>query len=531
LIGRQDRSPARSRRLRMTNETHSVPIVPKRRLGFLMVMGVMAAIMTMVVGPSVSAGQEQLPDEGISRAIQSAFLDDSAIDSESLTVEVREGIVTLEGTVGNLLARERSQRIAETIRGVRSVVNLIEVQHAEGRSDHEIREDVEEALLADPATYSFRVFSEVEDGIVTLSGTVNSAAERRLAESVAKSVRGVRGLLSQIVVDPPDLRGDREIEREIQQVLRWDILVDDALLAVHVDRGEVVLSGVVGSAAEKGRARLNAWVPGVRSVDATYISVADWLRDEDLQRGKFVPVPDHEIEEAIQRALFLDPRVLESDVFIEAEHGVVTLEGTVPTLRARRGAEQVAWSTVGVVSVHNELEVEPAALHSDAHISLRVSEAMERDALVEADDITISVAAGIVTLMGSVDSYFQRAQADLIASRVAGVLEVHNFLEVTDESAPLLYDPFIQDFDPAAFPWYHFEPVPTRASDEAIKESIEERLFWSPYVENSLVRVTVEDGVATLRGTVTSLREKWAATASAFRGGAVRVNNLLVIPR
>ncbi len=512
----------------MRSETRSVPVLPTGRLGFMMAM---AALMAMVLGPSVSAGQEEVSDETITRAIQSGWLDDFAVDPEHLTLEVRDGVVTLEGEVENLLAKERARRIAETIRGVRSVVNLIAVQPGRYRTDHEIREDVEEALLADPATYGFRILSEVEDGVVTLSGTVNSDAERRLAESLARSVRGVRAIDSRIVVDPPDMRGDREIEREVQQMLRWDVLVDDALLAVHVLDGEVTLSGVVGSAAEKGRARLNAWVPGVKSVDATYITVAEWLRDEDLRRDKYVHTPDHEIEEAVERALLLDPRVLGSDVFVDSEQGVVTLEGTVPTLRARRGAEQVAWSTVGVVSVDNQLEVSPADLHSDAHIGMRVQEAIERDALLEEEDITVSVAAGIVTLQGSVASYFERAQADLVASRVTGVMEVHNFLDVADEARPLLYDPFLQDFDPAAFPWYHFEPVPSRVSDEVIKESIEERLFWNPYVESGLVRVTVEDGVATLRGTVTSMREKWAATASAFRGGAVRVNNLLVIPR
>jgi hypothetical protein len=66
-------------------------------------------------------------------------------------VETIEGVVTLSGTVSNLLARDRAVMIAESIKNVRSVINEIEVMPVE-RADSEIRNDVTASLVTDPIT-------------------------------------------------------------------------------------------------------------------------------------------------------------------------------------------------------------------------------------------------------------------------------------------------------------------------------------------------------------------------------------------
>jgi osmotically-inducible protein OsmY len=77
------------------------------------------------------------------------------------------------------------------------------------------------------------------------------------------------------------------------------------------------------------------------------------------------------------------------------------------------------------------------------------------------------------------------------------------------------------------FDWYYFEPEVTMKRDGEIKEEIKDELFWSPFVDADQVFVRVEEGVATLTGTVDSWTEYNAATENAYEGGATKVNNQL----
>ncbi len=115
--------------------------------------------------------------------------------------------------------------------------------------------------------------------------------------------------MNNIDVDFETTRQDVEIKTEIEETLEWDVLVDDALIDVKAKDGDVTLSGVVGSAAEKREARLDAWVAGVKSVDASDLEVERWARDKDLRKNKYVTKSDEEIEDAVEDALLYDPRV------------------------------------------------------------------------------------------------------------------------------------------------------------------------------------------------------------------------------
>lgn len=497
----------------------------------MVVLTTFAVFLFALFTPTTSECQTPPNDAEITQAVTAEISHDPAVEAEAVGVTTADGVVTLKGTVESLLLKNRAERIAETAKGVRSVVNLLEVEPAQGRSDREIRRDVEAALLTDPAADSYEILTEVSDGIVTLTGTVDSFAEKLLAESVAESVRGVRGIVDEIALNPEPVRRDEEIQGDVEGMLRWDVLVDDALIDATVDAGRVVLRGVVGSAAEKRRATEDAWVSGVRDVDASRLTVARWARDQELRGDKYEDVTDEEIEAAVKRGLFYDPRVLEATVFADSRNGVVTLSGTVDNLRARRAAEDVARSTVGVRDVDNQITVDPEAPPSDAEIGLKIEEAVERDPLLSSDSVEAAVDAGKVTLIGTVGTPFERARADHLASQVSGVRAVQNLLDVEEWGDPLLHDPFIEDYDPSGFPWYHYRPGSPGASDEAVEEAVEQELLWSPFVDSRTIMVTVEDGVATLTGTVGSARERRRATLNAYEGGAVHVQNDLEIRR
>lgn len=467
----------------------------------------------------------KINDENITRWITNTFIEDEGVSGYWIDVQTKNGIVTLSGRTDNILAKERAVRIAETVKGVRSVVDNIQVD-APMRKDAEIRSDVMAALLGDPATDSWEIQASVKDGVVTLTGTVDSWQEKQLAAKVAKKVRSVKDLKNFIDVEYRTERSDLEIREEVERMLEWDMLIDDALVDVKVINDKVFISGTVGSAAEKSEVILDAWVAGAKSVEASDLDVASWARDRRFRKDKYVLKKDSEITDAAEDAMFYDPRVNSFDVHVSAEDGVVSLSGIVDNLKAKRAAEKDARNTVGVWDVRNYILVRPD-MPSDETIEKNVKKALKRDPYVEKDEITVSVINNIVYLSGIVDSYFEKAQADDVASLVYGVVDVKNNLEINDDRIVPYYDPYLYDW--YAYDWYNY-PVPVPAlSDWEIKKEIEDELWWSPYVDEDQVTVTVDDGVATLTGTVDTMNERKAARNNAFEGGAVAVDNDLKV--
>jgi osmotically-inducible protein OsmY len=133
----------------------------------------------LLLTSSVLHAADEPGDASIISAIERRMLTDGGVRSHSMEVRASNGIVTLSGSVDNILARDRAIEIARSINGVRSVVNMIEVKASE-RSDEEIRRDVRDALEADPVTDYLQIGVKVENGVVTLTGTVGSYGEKAL---------------------------------------------------------------------------------------------------------------------------------------------------------------------------------------------------------------------------------------------------------------------------------------------------------------------------------------------------------------
>ncbi len=478
------------------------------------------------------AGTEYQPptlsDEGIENAIEGELISDSGVSYLKVDVEVADGIATLKGEVDNLLAKERAEHLAETVRGVRAVVSRIDVTLEDPPSNAEIEQWIVEALALDPATDSYEVDVEVRDeGSVTLTGVVQSWRESQLVAQVAKGIRGVREVQNRVTIRIPEARPDREIREEVEAALHWNSLVDDGLINVSVADGTVTLKGVVGSAAEKRHARMSARVGGVEKVDDEDLEVARWARDDELREHKYVYKSDGEIEEAVQDALLYDPRVSSFDVDVEVRYGVVTLRGIVDNLRAKRHAAEDARRTVGVGRVENQLKVR-SDLVDDMLIGKAVTAALDRDAIASDDDIEVEVDDGWVYLDGTIDSYLGRTRVEEIVSGIEGVKVVVNRLTVWDDTIPYTYDPYLGDPH-----WESFRVTePHRKTlrvDQEIKLSILDELWWTPFVDHDDVDVDVSNGVAQLSGEVDSWREYDAATENAFEGGAVWVDNDLTV--
>lgn len=487
-----------------------------------------SVLLSLVVIVSDVQAEPEMTDQTISDKIDNELLFDRGVTSSKIDVDTTNGIVTLSGEVNNILARERSARIAETVKGVRAVVNRIAVKPSKYRSDANIEKDIEAALLDDPATESFEVVVNAQDGEVTLTGTVDSYRERDLAKTVAKGVRGVTAVDDRIDVEYEAERPDYEIKREIEQALRWNLYVDDELIDLAVSDGKVKLSGTVGSAAEKRFCRMDAWVAGVESVDASDLSVEQWARDDKLRGDKYVVKTDEELVKAVNAAMLYDPRVMSFNVDVEVVGSGVTLRGTVDNLKAKRAAEQNAKNTVGVLYVNNRLKVRVDNPPSDADIADDILAAFARDPYVERFEVTITVIDGTAHLYGSVDSYLEKNRADELASRVRGVLDIENHLTV-DYQPPYIFDPYVDEDYVESDELIEYDRRAPYQSDVQVKDAIEDELWWSPFVDADEVHVMVDDGIATLTGTVDSWSERRAATENAYEGGATLVDNDLAV--
>lgn len=466
------------------------------------VMAAAIFIWAVAVAAPGLAIEMEVDDTDVSTALTTELLIDEAVDANRISVTTNDGIVTLEGSVATILEKERPARIAETIVGVRGVVNRITVMPS-GRTDAEIDDAVQAALLGDPATEAYEVEASVDRGMVTLTGTVGSWQEKKLCTTVTKTVKGVRGVTNRISVSTAATRPDEEIEAEIEARLADDVLVDAALIDVEVDGAEVVLTGATGSLAEKNRAVADAWVGGVTSVDADALEVQWWARDSMRRTSLYVSRTDEEIEQAVKDAFLYDPRVLFFNPDVEVSGGTVTLTGVVGNLQARAAAEEDARNVTGVWRVRNFLKVRPGTVPPDDELEVRVSEALVNDPRVDRFEITVDAYRGTVSLSGTVNNSFEKDRAGRVAGRIEGVVEVVNNLEFQHR-------------------WV-WKP------DWEIREDIKDQLWWSTFVDADEIDVTVDDGVATLRGFVDSWSELTAAEKNAYEGGAKDVVNELVV--
>ncbi len=479
----------------------------KRKKGlkkFTFVPAMIAAMLIFAIG-SVATAQpagEDISDHDITLAIEIELLESEAVPSHLIDVETSNGIVTMSGTVSNLLARDRAVRLAETIKGVRAVVDKIVVTPLE-RPDQQIKTDVVNALLMDPAADSYELETEVNDGIVTLSGEVQSWQEMQLAKNVTKSVKGVKDVMSEITISDPMSRADNEIEKDIARRLEADVWVDDNLIDVSVNNGNVELSGTVGSAAEKRWATYDAWVNGTRSVDTSELEIEWWARDQMRRKSAYEAINDQDIKENVKDAFFYDPRVFSFDIDVDVQDGVVTLYGEVDNLKAKKAAAEDARNTLGVWRVKNFIRVRPNIIPGDQELSDKVEMALQRDPYIDPFDVEVMTSNGLVYLNGDVSNSFEKEHAEEVAWRVNGVVDVVNLLD------------------------YQYEW--TNKSDWEIMHDANQQMYWNPFVDAADVNVEVDNGVVTLSGNVDTWLEKLNAQKNAYEAGARDVDNNLEV--
>ena len=212
---------------------------------------------------------------------------------------------------------------------------------------------------------------------------------------------------------------DHDLERNVAEELSWDPKIDAAAIAVAADDGVVTLRGTVGSFRQKLEAKRAAErVHGVKKVENdVQVRLMSGSRKEDA-----------ELRANVLQALMLDSTVPET-VDVRVEGGYVTLTGGAEWQYQREEAVQVAANVGGVLGVFDQIElVDPKPDVGDVKHS--ITEAFERNAKVEAEDIRVTASDGAVTLEGVVSSWAEHDAAIGAAWAAPGVKKVHDHLEV-----------------------------------------------------------------------------------------------------
>jgi len=210
-----------------------------------------------------------------------------------------------------------------------------------------------------------------------------------------------------------------ELTRHVTDELFWDPKVDNAATAVSADDGMVTLRGTVGSLRQKREAKNDAQrVWGVKSVNN---DLQVRLLNDDRRE-------DADLSGAVLQALMLDSLV-PATVGADADDGMVTLKGKANWQFQRDEAETVATNVAGVVSVDNDIElVPPGPSTEDLEHSLK--KAMERNAKLDADSVSVESSNGTVTLRGTVSSWADHDEAVSAAWAAPGVTRVKDHILV-----------------------------------------------------------------------------------------------------
>lgn len=379
----------------------------------------------------------ELPsDTEITEAIKAQFKASEEIPAEEINVSTEDGVVTLSGSTSNLLAKKKATEIAQSARGVLSVVSNLTITVS--RPDEELSQAVAHQLATNPVTEYWEVSNSVNNGLVSLKGVVDSWQERKLVEKLVMDVKGVKEINNTIIVKPDPVRSDEDIKKEISQTLKMDSRLGANQINVQVDSGKVNLSGAVGSAQEKNLAVDIAHVTGVESVSADRLEVHPEYQDKLFKNEKLDALTANEVRSAIEKALRYDPRVPETQIDVTVEGETAILSGTVQNLNAKLAAESDARHTAGVATVENNINVErkvvisPDIPTTDEAIKERVKIAINNDPYVHEAVLTVNVEKGIVELTGDVNSQFEKNKVEDVVRDIKGVIAIDNELNVVE---------------------------------------------------------------------------------------------------
>lgn len=219
------------------------------------------------------------------------------------------------------------------------------------KTDSQIQKDVIDQLGWEPMLHASEIGVAVKDGIVTLSGIVDTFTKKIEVEKAAKKVSGVKAIALdiQVGVSPIFKRTDGEIAEIVLNALKLHTAVQEDRIKIKVEDCIVTLEGNVEWEYQRKEAQ-NAIenLPGVRDV-SNLIIVSPRVLGLDVRE---------KINQAFQRSATIDA----DKIKVETIGSKVILSGSVRSIAEKEDAEEAVWAAPGVTTVDNRLVVEEEVL-------------------------------------------------------------------------------------------------------------------------------------------------------------------------
>lgn len=433
----------------------------------------------IVLGACASIGFGQtVSNVSVQTAVEDVLEEDRFVNAHLIDSDVEKGAVTLTGSIDNILSKERAVELIRSVRGVNSVINLIDVNPVD-RTDKSILADIQAALTLDKAVNEADLSIDVNEGVVDLEGKVYSLPQRSAALKAAKGIRGVKDVKDRLEMVYESKRADQNIKADIERRFEIDAYVPHERIQVQVKEGKVILSGKVSDLYQHNRAYQLAWITGVDFVE-NIITVDTEKKALPLKTYNTARIKDEQMKQYVRDALRLDPRLYDQKIDIDVQDHRVTLSGRVGTLKAVHAAREDAENTIGVRDVTSRLKVRPDEFPQDHVIAKHVKRALQWDPLLDQYKFDVFVKNKKIYVSGRVGAREEKRRVEDLLSGIEAVVAIENNVEIINGNL---------------------------LSDRELEEKIRRRLKWNVFFWNKDIDPEVEDGLVVLTGSVNSWQE------------------------
>ncbi|MHB9155357.1 MAG: BON domain-containing protein [Endomicrobiales bacterium] len=300
-------------------------------------------------------------DREIEEDIRYRFENDVWLTAVPVTPTVSRGKAVLKGTARSVFEKERARSLAH-VGGVDEVDDApVKVEpplpgearrpeRSRPRSDNDIGRAVQNSFRYDPRLSPFNPEVEVDSGIVALRGIVGDRRARQSAEEDAKNISGVARVVNRLRVRPAVIPDDEALAAGIRYALEADPYLFRYEFTVTAANGTVYLRGIVDNLFDRSRAEDAAAVEGVVNVENALTLVKTLVAKSDEELAQ-------DVQSLIDASVFF----IGDDIAVTAKDGIVTLKGTVRSLRAQERAQDLGYEG-GASSVLTYLKPRNAAL-------------------------------------------------------------------------------------------------------------------------------------------------------------------------